>query len=385
MLFISIANGIRFAKVEAAGTPPNFENTLSGDEKFASRSVNKCYHQKWQHDSGVTVQVGSDSSVVPTISVYQPEINTASPITASLASSYTSDADPANHRYYFEFYVDFSDYTDKVIQIGVVQGAYTYLSEYQEGLDLDDDIANGSIQYIINTNSAQTTDYTNFQIDYETGISFFFYVEALFMNYEPQVEDEVIDNIDTKILLESSIFRGLTLQTAYLPRFMLEKIVVAAGHFYFLVSNLQQIASGGPKVEMVNNWGTLEWLLIQKDTIGFNTDNIGDNKVMTLTIRDFTASTTVVVPAGYFIHFFACNHESGSAGGYVLKAGYSLGAEDIFSAFGNAVAAPTLTENHMALVHKQKSFDTPTTIYVTYVSGTGTGKIGIQISKNILG
>lgn len=382
MLYISVANGMRFAKAEAAGTPPNFENTLSGDEKFASVGLLKCYHQKWQDDSVVKVQAGSDSAVVPTIQPYQPEA--ATPITATLINSYTTDANPANWRYYYEFSVDFSNYTDKVIQVKVTQNTDVLLSEFQEGLDLDEDIANGNMMVFNNTNSAQPTDYTNYQIDYTTGIQFFFYAESILMDYEPQVEEEVLDNIDTKVLLESSIYRGLLLKTDFLPRFMMEKFTVAGKHFYFVANSLQYVTSGAPKVTPNGSWGSIEWLLIQKDTTGFNTDNIGDDGVMTIPLRNFTADAIVVIPAGYFIHAFSCNHETGSAGAYTLKAGYTLGSDDLFSAFGNIVGAPTLTENHVAAVHKQKSFDTPTNIYVTYVSGTGTGKIGIQISKNAL-
>lgn len=379
MLFISVANGIRFAKVDS--NLPNFENTLSPYEKFASVGLKKCYKQKWELDSVITVQAGSDSAVVPTIQVYQPELNTASPITASLISSYTTDANPANWRYYYEFLVDISDYPDKEIQIKVTQNTDVYLSEFQVGLDLDEDLANGNIMRFDNTNSAQVTDYVNYTVDYTTGVQFFYYAEAILMDYEPQVEDEVLDNIDSKILLESSIYRALLLKTDFLPRFMIEKFTVAGKHFYFLANGLQYITDGAPKVTPNGSFGSIEWLLIQKDTTGFNTDNIGEDGTMTITVRNFTANTTVIIPAGYFIHVFSFNHESGSAGSYTVKAGYSLGADDLFSAFGNVIAAPTLTENHIAAVHKQKSFDTPTEIFITYVSGTGTGKIGILISK----
>ena len=186
-LFISKANSIDFSLVDSNN--PNRQNTLSGDEKHAAfQTETEC--QRFIDADVVTVQVGSDTATVPTIEVYQPELDSAFPITASLVTSYTTV--PV---YYFEFDVDFSDFTDKTIQVKVTQSGTVWISEYLMGDLLQEEIDDGYYLKLECGNASKPSDYRNFQIDYTTGISFFLYLPAVLRKADPQGEDEVFEAV----------------------------------------------------------------------------------------------------------------------------------------------------------------------------------------------
>lgn len=373
-LFISVANSIRFAKRDSE--LPSTENTLSYEEKYAATTIQPTYCQRFKDDDVVTVQVGSDSAVVPTVEAFQPELETASPITAVLQTSYVTDSDITNWRYYYEFDVDFSDYTDKIIQIKVTQGAVIYLSEFLKGEDLDEDLADGYLLKIGNTNADKTSDYPNFQIDYTTGIEFFYYIEAVLRKPDPQGEDEVFDNIDQKVLLEAILFRAMILETEALPKFLTEKIGISGKHFYFTVNGIQYISDGIPDVETeASNFGVLTWTLVQKDTLGFNTDNrttegVNVEVVLVRKKEDLTSTWTFVQPEGYILHAIYADHAAGSgAATATFKVGYTVGGTDIIPPFITNIVKTDPVRPFV--LHEQKTFDAAQTIYVEVVSGAG--------------
>lgn len=384
MLFISKANGMDFAKRDS--NLPNRENTLSYEEKFASLTT-EGYCQRWLNSNTVVVQLGSDTATVPTIEVFEPNPSTVE-ITASLISSYTDDPVEANWRYYFQLSVVFASFTDKRIQIKVTQGEFVYLSEYQKGDLEQSELDNGQYMRFDYGNSAQPSDHTNFMVDYTTGISFFFYVEAIMKNIDPQGEDEVFTSIDTKVLLEAIIFIGLVLQTGRIPRFLIWKLHLAGKHFYFLVNDLQQVSIGNPEV-IVNrsNLFQTSWKLTQKDSEGVNTDNIGiesttNEEIMTRKIEDLTDADSFVILAGYILHVIYVDTAAGSVpASFVMKAGYNVGGSDIIAEF---IGTITKTEPPKPFVlHEQKSFDVDVTVYLTMVSGVGAiGRVYANLIKN---
>jgi hypothetical protein len=370
-MYISIANSIGFALRDS--NLPNKDNTLSYEEKYSGTLIRK-YSQKFKDTDVVTVQVGSTDATVPTIEVFQPELTTSP--TAALVSSYTGNVDPNDDRYYFEFDIDFSLYTGKTIQVQVTQGSTVYLSECLKGMDLDDDLDNGNIVRIDYQNADKPSDYTNFTIDYTTGIAFFMYIEAVFRKMSPQGEDEVIVNINQKVLLEAQLFRGRVLESGFLPDFLIEKIIIAGKHFYFAINDVQFITEGLPDIESNgSNFSTISWLGIHKDVLGFNTDNrqaIGDDMdaVIQRKNEEVTSTWSFVVPKEYMLHEIFASHNVSSVADYVLKAGTTVGGEDLIaSAIGDVPLSGA--QNPLAfLIHQQLSYTEDKTVYVT-ITGTG--------------
>jgi len=385
-MFISIANSIGFSKVNT--DLPNRENTLSHNEKF-SGLWNKEYCQKFKSTDVVTVQIGSISASIPVVQIYQPEPLTSNP-TVTLVSSYTGNIDSSDDRYYFEFAIDFANYTDKTFQVKVLQDDDVYLSEYLRGIDLTTKLANGRMVRIDYQNSELPSDFMNFSIDYTTGIAFFFYVEGILGKPELQSEDEVFNNINQKVLLESQMYRGQLLQTNPLPQFLTEKIMAAGKHFYFSVNDLQFISDGTPKLEQKSsNLASLEWLLIQKDVLGFNTDNrqltggsvINMDGIVTKKNEEITSTWEFVVPKEYMLHEIFASHNSSSIADYILKVGTTVGGDEIIDADMGDIPLSGGVSPIPIMIHEQLSYSVDTTVYVTI---TGTGAIADVRAQLIL-
>jgi len=381
-LVISRANSIRFAIQDSY--LPNPENTLSYEEKYGSYATQE-YIQRFDDASVVTIQCVSDTSTPPTVNYYNPQF--AATTSASLVSSYVTDADPANWRYYFEFTMDFSSYINKKCYITVAQSGTTWKSEYITGEDLASDLANGKVLKVEYGNEDEPSDYMNFEIDYTTDISFYFYVEAILKESEHIGDDTVFTNIDEKDLIEAQLFLGSVLKTARIPKYMTELIWIASKHYIFKINDLEYVADGSPELENLNtNFQQLSLKVTQKNALGFNTDDRGlsngtTDMIITRKIEDFTTTDSFVVPIGYTIHEFVCGHKSTSAAEYTFKAGYTVGGEELITDFIGVV--PLTGGNVPIPVHEQKTFDTANTVYLTKLSGVGAiGKIWVQLIYN---
>jgi len=382
MLVVSQANSIRFAVQDS--NLPNPENTLSHEEKYGGY-VNKPYCQRFSSSGTQTIQMVSEIATEPTITIYNPSAQT--PTTATLVSSYVTDADPLNWRYYFEYIVDFSSWENKTIYITAEQDGVTWKSENIISESLSEDLANGKLIKIEYGNADKPADYKNFLIDYTTGISFYFYVAAVLRNYEPNGEDEVFTNIDQKELIEAQLFIADVLQTEEIPKYLTKLIWMASKHYTFKINDLEYEAEGVPDIEDTqSNLKTLTYPVIQKNVYGFDTDDRGltcttNDMILTRKISDLTSTDSFVVPAGYLMHDFICGHEATSLADYTFKAGSTVGGDEFITAFIGDV--PQTGGNISIPVHEQRVFSSDTTIYVEKVSGTGAkGKIWVQLLYN---
>lgn len=369
---ISKANSFRFAdKSEGLAALPTFDNTLSF-EAWWSNKPTKLFDQIFFKDDVVLLQVKSGLTATVVVTKY-PDGGASSVKSSSFVTTYSAFKIyeyvftlSSLERFYLEVETEESLHRSECIKITTSNKRLL--------------LVNWSIQDLLND---------SFEFDYTTSLSItytnYMRLKAQLLDYKASGQSKVYDNQNEMTKLKGSVFRNEVFKTGSIPRQMAEILVIASQHDLFTVNLVGYVAEGLPEITMLGGGAQLTANLTDRVSKGMNTDDIGYNiELMTLTIRDFTADTTVIVPAGYFIHFFSFDHEDGSAGSYTVKAGYSAGADDLFSAFGNVVAAPPLSELHIAGVHKQKSFDTPTTIFITYVGGTGTGKFGVQISKNAL-
>jgi len=344
MLFISLANSIGYTKKKETGDLPSMNTRRSYEEQYGGFMSLVRHCQVWKDDDVVPTQVGSDSAVVPTIEVFEPEPS-ATVVTASLVSSYIDATTPANSRWYFEFDIDFSDFTDKEIQVQVTQGAYVFLSEYLTGRDINDDLAKGYLMRLDWSNAAQPSAYTNYQIDYNTGIQHFIYVDAVLRKYVPKGSDEVFDQITIKILIEAILERALVFETKAIPKFLSEKITMAGKHFYFLINNDQYLTDKIPDVKTNNtNFGVLTWTVIDRTVLGYNSDNIGieGNSMEWTKVRSNALITTTwsftipFSPDHYELHVLYAKHGVGSGADYQIKVGTTLGGSELITyAMGN--------------------------------------------------
>jgi hypothetical protein len=380
MMTISRANSIHFVKVD--GLLPNVENTLSFDEKYAGWK-NMLYCQKWDDASVVVVQVVSDSDTVPTVNVNPLSGAACADITPTLEKSYPASGSLAA-RYYFEFTVDFSDYANRTIQIVVTQGADVWKSEYQQSLDLSSDLSDGDMVLIQYTNYENESALPNVQIDYTTGIEFFFYVEAVLKDISYQTEDQMFTNVTDKVLIESQTFKVRKLATRPLPEFMTDKIAIAGKCFTFLINDIQYTTDGVPEIATPGaNLRALTWTLVHTDILGFTSD---DKSIILPTVDglltragDAIVSTwTFIVPAGYLMLAVVAGHDTGSAGEYTLNCGSTLHGVDYIDTGSVPLSAVNTTFN----LTTQPYFATAATVYVE-ISGAGAiGKIYVLLLRN---
>ena len=381
MLVFSEANSIRFYAVN--GLLPSRVNTRSGNEKYGSLTINE-YCQRFDVSDTVKVQCVSDLIEVPTVTV-QSAAGTAT-ITATLVKSYVADPDPDNWRYYFEFSIVYTSYTGW-FQIFAVQNNIEWRSEYQIKDYMLLEVADGESLLIQYTNKTHRSDFPNFQIDYTTDIEMFFYVEAIIRKPESESQEDSYTNQSNKELIGFQYFDGSLLETGAIPKFVERKIKIAAGHFLFVVNNVEYKAKESSVEEYgKTNHVILTMPIIEKSALALSSDDLGkiyEESLMMLTrkIDALTSTATFIVPAGYIIHEFVCGHALASLADYTFKAGYTVGAEDLIEPFIGEV--PLLGGNIAIPTHAQKVFDTAQTIYVEMVTGVGAiGKIWVQLLYN---
>lgn len=373
MLYISKANGIDFAKRENA--PPNRINTLSYEEKHGGfRTFEFC--QEFKTDDIVKVQISSAVATLPTIEVFQPE-QTAG-LTVTLVSSYTSDSNPGNWRFYFEFDVNFAAYIGKTIQIKVTQGSDQYLSEYLKGNLTDEDINNGKYQLFEYGNSSQPADYGNYEVDYTTGISFFFYLQSVLKKPAPKGEDEVYKGIKSQTLLEAKLYIGKILAIARIPDFMVNKLYVAGKHFLFKINGIQYITDGIPDIDDSNtNSYPVTWDVTEALSFGVNTDNIqfiGESQVKAPVILSQNSSVsgtwTFTLEFDYMLHLIFARHNTSSIADFKFKVGTTPGGDELLSLFTTTVPLAGGTEYKSYQIHNVVNTSSNVTIYVE-IEGIG--------------
>ena len=375
-LVISRANSMHFVKVNT--DLPNIENTLSFNEQYAAFATRE-YCQKWKSDDVVTVQITSDVATSPSVQILAPyEHSTISP---TLKSSYTD-------RYFWEFDVDFADYSGLIIQIKVTQLTDVWLSEYQSNDDLTDDLEAGFLLKCEYTNKDQPSALPNYQVDFTTDIDFFFYVEAIIKEFAYSGEDEVYTNVDEKKLVSAQSFKTRMLKTSELPEFMCDKIELAGKHFVFLLNDLRYTAEGVPDVATSgDNLASLEWLLTHNEILGLSTNDKGiivqdmDDLLIIRSSDAISGTWSFTLPDGYLLHVAACGHGSGSAASYTPKIGTTVGGDELWASGITTVALGAIEEISL---HEQQAFEggSDQTIYITLTGAGAVGKIYCQLSKN---
>jgi hypothetical protein len=370
-LVFSASNAIHFAKYEPSSLPTR-ENRRSYEEKYGSHIINE-YIQRFDTADKVTSQCVSSTNTVPTITV--KGTNGTSSITAVLKESVEpSWAEVSEYRYYFEFVVDYSDYAG-VFQIVAQKGSTIWKSEYQMADSMLTEVLDGNALKLTYTNSDHPANFPNFQINFTTGIILFFYVEAVLRKSKPSVEEDEYMNQSRKQLTEFQYFRGNVLETDPIPKFLAEKIQLAAGHFTFMVNGLGYKAKEANIEESGNtNFDVLKMDLIEQDTLGLSTDDRGAtiiiNDDMEAQSIEITSTGTITLKAGWMLHTITAKHAVDSAADvYQFKVGSTPGGNDIILEMTTNIVK---TDKPRGVpLHQVEDFSVDKTIYFEIVDSPG--------------
>jgi hypothetical protein len=96
----------------------------------------------------------------------------------------------------------------------------------------------------------KTSDYAG--IYYANGVSFNFRIEADIREYKPQSESDSFETYNSvAVNLKTTTKRGIILKTDQIPRYIVEKIVLAVAHQYFEVNGVEGTCLEGVETEKI--------------------------------------------------------------------------------------------------------------------------------------
>jgi len=389
MLTISQANSIHFFTDN--GALPSRENTSPENERFGGHTIFG-YCQKFAETDTVTAQCVSDTDVVPTVRVVQSDgtVNFISVTLKPDLSKEPSWADPSEYRYYFEFDIDFSSYSNP-FRVYAEKGTYKWFSAWQTVYDVQTEIDNGNMLKLVYTNYNAPSDFESFQVDYRSGITFFMYVESTDRKSVFEIEKSDYKNQTVSQLTQAQLFSGFKLETEPLPKFIVRKIAIAALHYFFTVNDLGYTINGGIDVDESGNSNLEKTSIdfIQKEPLALSTDDrglptieIGEDKMDNQSFIGVTSTISFTLKAGWMTHVVSAKHNSSSAADtFKYKLGYTPGGNEIISEFLTEV---NKTEKPQATpVHRTISFDVDTTLYLEIVDSVGAiGNFYVQFFKH---
>ena len=373
---ISQLSSVRFRPVD--GNNPNFDNTFLADEKFFNDKI-FTYCQRFTDVLEQTIQVKSDSAVVPTVTATKADQSTVN-IPAVLATIYDTTGDSSIDTYFYEFDIAFSIFPTKTF-ITVVQGGVTWKSEPFIGdSEVTEEIADGTMRILEYYNQDNA-----FQIDFSTGITYTLYLESTLKTYNPAGEKTTYDNQSELTILKSTKQRTLELKTVEIPRYLAEIVDLITGVDNLVINDISYIADGDNiEVEEVegSNFVTASIILNDKEYLGVNSHDIGFNcdvapttaEMAVLTELNASGSITFTIPAGYLIHDLAQEWVSGASVG--IKLGTSVGGDQLmYERFINSVDTMRTTQIHQVI---DRNSDTD--IYATVTGGVA--NLDLQIIQN---
>jgi len=378
-MIISQANSMRFRKVNS--DLPNFDNTLTANEKFYNDKI-ETYCQRWNTSDVVTVQIKSDSATVPTVVATLDDNSTASIICVgnTYKSRYDTNGGSNYNLWFFEFQLTMSNYLTETF-VTVTQGAEVYKSEPFKGdVEMDSELQNGEtlkLEYSNNDNA--------FQIDFSTLITFTLYIKSIIKDYESGGEISIYDNQDEIEKLKETSKRIFSFKSLAIPRYLAETLKLASSMDNMVINDVAFVRVDQPEISPIdgNNFVEFTMAVTDKEYIGVNTHDIGfdcDNIVISeemqiLSKDGATGAEVFVVLAGYLVHTLRANWVSGTT--VLVKLGTTLGGDELVYEF--PVSASIL--NITVAIHGDINRAAPANIYLTVTGGVA--DIDIQTLKNI--
>jgi len=377
-MIISQANSMRFRKVNS--DLPNFDNTLTANEKFYNDKI-ETYCQRWNTSDVVTVEIKSDSATVPTIVAVSDDNTTASIIVvgATYKTRYDTAGGTNYNLWFFEFQLTMSSYLTETF-VTVTQGAEVYKSEpFYGDIEIDEELSNGEtlkLEYSNNDNA--------FQIDFSTLITYTLYIKSIIKDYESGGEISVYDNQDEIEKLKETSKRVFSLKTLPVPRYLAETLKLASSMDNMVINDVAFVREDQPEISPIdgNNFVEFSMKVSDKEYLGVNTHDIGfdcDNVVISdemqiLSKDGATGAEVLVVLAGYLVHTLRANWVSGTP---AIKLGTTVGGDELVYEFPMSASIVNIT----VAIHGDINRAAPANIYLTVTGGVA--DIDIQTIKNI--
>lgn len=320
---ISKSSSIRFRQV-VDDALPTWENTFVSDHVYRG-AVNHWYAQKFYDDDTVTLQCKITNGSTPNL--YYSEGNkgawTAYDSSRSLEGDY-SDYD------FYEWTIDFSDFSSSIVRFKVVGGTRTWISEPCEILSEKDHDNYLQIEWFFNDNTKP------FDVDYSTDLAHLIRVDSILKDYEPGGEVSVFDNQNELTKVKDIVQRTLVFKTEPIPAYLAEVLVIAMSADHFYVNEVEFVVRDKPEVENTNdNLVTLTAKLTERNVIGLNTHDIGfdcdstseGDFIVNRQETNKSGTGTFSIPAGYAVEYFHVKMNTGSTA--TFQCGYSAGTYDI--------------------------------------------------------
>ena len=379
-MIISQANSLRFRKVNS--DLPNFDNTLLANELFYNDKI-ETYLQRWNTSDVVTVQIKSDSAVVPTVVVVSDDNSTASLIVvgATYKTRYDTAGGTNYNLWFFEFQLIMSSFLTETF-VTVTQGTDVYKSEPFIGdIEIDSELQNGETLKLEYTNNDNVPA---FQIDFSTLVTFTLYIKAIIKDYESGGDISVYDNQDEVEKLKETAKRIFSFKTLQVPRYLAETLKLASSMDNLVINDVAFVREDQPEVSPIdgNNFVEFSMKVTDKEYLGVNTHDIGfdcDNIVISeemqiLSKDDATGAEVFVVLAGYLVHTLRANWVSGTP---AIKLGTTVGGDELVYQFPMSASIVNIT----VAIHGDINRAAPAYIYLTVTGGVA--DIDIQTIKNI--
>lgn len=319
---ISKANSIRFAHVD--GLLPSFDNTLSYNESFGIHTTG-LYHHTFFVGDNVLVQVKLGSTAVPVMKKVFKD-GSEETVSPEIGTGYT----------------DF-DIFDYVIPIDEEECYYLSLTTQEstwqsEWISCITDPDNPEYLLVEWTNFDPIND--TFEFDYTTTSALaytnFARVKGQLMGWSPNVESTIFDNQNELTKIKSNTKRVLNLQLETIPRPISEQLTIAMQHDIFQVNNVGYVVEEAPEADQSGAWVDLSADLVLKDSLGFNTNDIGfncdeiegDMNIENKVVEDETGNGQFTITAEYGITQIIVYKKSGTP---VIKFGTSALGSNILT------------------------------------------------------
>lgn len=370
---VSAANVIRFRHTD--GLAASFDNTLTDDESFSGIRT-RTFKQKFISDDPIPIQLklsGAGTSATEVVLTkyrngYNPAVLT--PTATTVYADFTI----------YEYLI--APKTGECIYLVASTDSDSWTSETIEAFDsLDDHLKIEWFNYEVLTANE------NWHFDYQTpqaqAHANMLRLNALLFEYSPSGEKSILDNQNEKMILKRSLFRRLKLETAPIPRWLAEKLIIAMSHDVFVVNDIAFVCEEDPEVERSGktNFVTLTAVLTQKDVLGINTHDIGfdvDSTAMTGIINmteTGSGAKVFTITDDYMILTLTGIRTAGSP---IITAGTTVGGSDILA--GMSLSAGYITEVASLAVDKGSLVDG--NLYVTISGGGATATVHVLTIKN---
>jgi hypothetical protein len=305
MIAVGYGNGLHFHPLN--GQMPSFDNTLFIDERFRNIISGRYYYQKYFASDTLVIQVRVGSGDTCTLTYYD-DAGASGDIAGALSQAYDS-----------------GDFWQFDVSLAARLGRKLYFVAENTSEPTDDLWQSEMIEVVADDDDLLLLEWygndAQFGCDY-TDFTPFLRVGAVFKDIIPKEDVTVYGNQNEVTKLYHKVSRQIEFKTGNLPRYLVEKIVIASAHDYFFVNEVAFVRE--EKSEVTNyegrNEGEIKIVLTQANVLGLNTHDVGfDCETMTSTCKVInmqqeavSANTTFTIPEDHGLDIITVWYNSGT-------------------------------------------------------------------------